>query len=352
MYLTRTPPWFSFIVHPREPAELDSMSGASLLRRYSKDEDEFVRKACSSPALVLGQVTMRGSSIRGEVVGAVRMPRTMLTREGMRAVVEAAQLAASRGSAVVGLGALTAPVTAGGSLLLRHLPGGVTITNGNALTAVVAKENVMEAVAAHEAAVPRVAVLGAAGSVGAAASELIAAEGLDLILIGRSSESLRKHCGHLRATLSEDVSSVADVAVVLVLTSDLSARLLPGMLKPGTIVVDLAQPANVPSANYLEFRRAGISVAEGGIVRIPGFRCTQDFFLEDAEDAFACLAETYLMATTGLRDHSVGHVNPDFARRMSSLAIQHGIRPRPLRLKNSDDSMTPENLGRISTCTN
>ena len=328
------------------------MSGASLLRRCSKDEDEFIRRACSSPALVIGEVTMRGSSVRGEVIGVVRLPRTMLTREGPRAVIEAAQLAARRGAAVVGLGGLTAPVTAGGLLLLRHLHPGITITNGNALTAAVARENVMEAVAAQDAASPRVAVLGAAGSVGVATSHLLADEGLDLILIARSMEHLRSRSGHLRATLSEDVSLIADATVVLVLTSDPSARLLAGMLTPGTIVVDLAQPANVPAGEYPEFRRAGVRVAAGGIVRIPGFRCTQDFSLGDGEDAFACLAETYLMASTGLREHSVGHPSPDFARLMLSLAIQHRIRPLPLRLGHADDSMTPARPGRISTCMN
>ena len=105
------------------------------------------------------------------------------------------------------------------------------------------------------------------------------------------------------------------------------------MLKPGAAVVDFAQPANVPLQEYPEFRAAGISVAEGGIVRIPGYRCTQDFFLDTPEETFACLAETYLMAGTGLRDHSVGYPSPEFARMMSSLAVQHGIHPRPLQAK-------------------
>ncbi|MGH3157709.1 MAG: hypothetical protein ACRDNF_14185 [Streptosporangiaceae bacterium] len=354
MYLSSTPPWFCFVVHPRQPAELHAMSGASLLRRYSKDEAEFIRRACCSPAVVAGEVTIRGSSVRGEVIGAVRMPEAMLTRDGFRAVVEAAQLAALRGAAVVGLGALTAPVTAGGSLLLRHLPAGLTVTNGNALTAAVARENVMAALLASTAGQAPVAVLGATGSVGVAASQLLADEGLDLILIGRSAAQLGKRLGGLAhvATLSDDVTSVADAAVVLVLTSDPSARLRPAMLRPGAVVVDLAQPANVPARDYADFRRAGIVVAEGGIVQLPGYRCTQDFFLDGPEDTFACLAETYLMASTGLREHSVGQPSADFARTMSLLASQHHIRPRPLRLDPIDDPAPATRSGQEAmTCT-
>lgn len=332
VYLSDIPPWFCFIVHPRQIADLDQIGGASLIRRYSKDEEEFVRKACSSPPLVLGEVTSRTSSIRGEVIGAVRMPETMLTREGLRAVIEAADLAVQRGTTVIGLGALTAPVTGGGLFLVPRVPAGVTITNGNALTAVMARENVLEAAAARGLGAPRVAVLGATGSVGAAASHLLADEGLDLILIGRSAAAVRQRLSALGpiALLTDDMTLVGDADIVLVLTSHTSARLRPDMLKPSATVVDFAQPANVPVSEYAEFRNAGISIAEGGIVRIPGYRCTQDFFLESPEETFACLAETYLMASAGLHDHSVGWPSADFARTMSSLAAQQGVRPRPL----------------------
>lgn len=332
MYLSNIPPWFCFIVHPRQVSDLDQIGGASLIRRYSRDEEEFVRKACSSPPLVLGEVTAHGSSIRGEIIGAVRMPETMLTREGLRAVLEAADLAVQRGTAFIGLGALTAPVTGGGAFLLPRLPSGVTVTNGNALTAAMARENVMEAVALRGLANPRVAVLGATGSVGVAASHLLADEDLDLILIGRSAAPVRQRLGDLEhvAVLTDTMARVGDADIVLVLTSHPSALLRPDMLKPSATVVDFAQPANVPVQDYGEFRNAGISIAEGGIVRIPGYRCTQDFFLQTPEETFACLAETYLLASTGLRDHSVGYPSPDFARTLASLAAQHGIHPRPL----------------------
>lgn len=332
MYLSNIPPWFCFIVHPRQVSDLDQIGGASLIRRYSKDEEEFVRKACSSPPLVLGEVTTRGSSIRGEIIGAVRMPEAMLTREGLRAVVEAADLAVQRGTSVIGLGALTAPVTGGGAFLVPRLPSGVTVTNGNALTAAMARENVLEAAALRGLVNPRVAVLGATGSVGVAASHLLADEDLDLILIGRSAAPVRSRLGELEhaAVLTDDIGRVGDADIVLVLTSHPSALLRPDMLKPLATVVDFAQPANVPVRDYGEFRNAGISIAEGGIVTIPGYRCTQDFFLETPEETFACLAETYLLASTGLRDHSVGYPSPDFARTMASLAARHGIHPRPL----------------------
>jgi hypothetical protein len=45
---------------------------------------------------------------------------------------------------------------------------------------------------------------------------------------------------------------------------------------------------------------------------------------------FACLAETYLMAREGMREHSVGAPAPEFALRLEQVAARHGVRPARL----------------------
>lgn len=74
MYITNEAPWFSFLVHPRDVPDLDTMRGISFLRKHTESEEEFVRKACSMPPLLLGDVLVGASAVRGEVVGAVRLP--------------------------------------------------------------------------------------------------------------------------------------------------------------------------------------------------------------------------------------------------------------------------------------
>jgi predicted amino acid dehydrogenase len=333
MYVSSERSWFTFLVHPRDIRDLDSIRAASLLRRYSSSEEDYVAKATTLPALVLGDVRVRGVVVRGEIICAVRMPDQVMQADGMRAVVEAAQLAAQRGTAIIGLGALTAPAMGGGVRLLRHLPSNIKVTNGNGYTAAVARANV------HEAAQflglgtsARVAVLGATGSVGGAASWLLADDGFPLVLIGRTVARVRHLLGGLadRADFADTLDVLKTADIVLCLTHERGGKLSPEMLRPGSVVVDVAAPYNVEPHRRPEFARYGVPVAKGALVRIPGHSCVQDFAMPGPEDTFACLAETYLLAREGLYQNSVGRPTADYARQIEELAERYGAYPRPI----------------------
>jgi fatty aldehyde-generating acyl-ACP reductase len=334
MYLdSRQPPWFAFLVHPRDVAEFLRCPGGSLIRRYSESDEEFVRKAMSTPPVVSDEVSFTGSAVCGEIVGIPRLPEAILTPDGCRAVIQAVDVAVGRGAAVVGLGALTAPVTAGGRALLRHVPSNVTITNGNGLTAAVAHRNVVEAMGWCEAGDgSRVAVLGATGSVGYALSHLLARDGVDLVLIGPTEERVERMFGDLTecAVAASGPMATVDADIVVVLTSDSSAILTPAAVAQGAIVIDLAQPCNIAEDALHGFASRGVTVARGGIVEIPGYSCTRDFGLSSRSRTFACLAETYLLAREGIREHAVGRPSGLYAKRMAEMADRHGVVVCPL----------------------
>jgi len=333
-YLTKQAPWFAFLVHPRDVGDLDSLVGSRIVRDHSADEADFVRRMCSSPPLVAGEILFGFSAIRGELVSTARMPEQLAATGGALAVAEAAALAAGRGARVIGLGALTAPATGGGVRLLHDLPPGVTVTTGNAYTAAVTHHNVLEACAAFGfPGGARVAVLGCTGSVGGAACRLLAEDGFELVLIGRNVKRVRHLLGDLtpRASVHGDLDAARCADLVLVVTGDPTARLTPDLVKPGAVVIDVAQPANVSPEAIPDFRRRGVTVVQGGLVRIDGYSCTYDLRLPDPACTFACLAETYLFAREGIREHSVGRPDVRAARRMAGIAARHGVRPEPLR---------------------
>jgi fatty aldehyde-generating acyl-ACP reductase len=346
MYLTSDqPPWFAFIVHPRDIAELLTMPGGSFVRRYSDSDEDFVHKLESNPPVVCDHVTFAGSPVRGEIIGIPRLPDAILTPAGNRAVVDASLLAAERGAGVVGLGALTAPVTAGGRALLRHVPRHVTVTNGNGLTAAMAYRNVREVLTLLDRdSDPRIGILGATGSVGCALSHLLADDGFDLILIGASQARVEQLLGSLldRAVAASGVASVMNADIIIVLTNDPSATLTPDLLSPGTWVIDLAQPQNIVDEALPAIAERGVTVVRGGTVQIPGYSCPWDFRLPTKRHSFACLAETYLLAREGIREHSVGRPSSDYARRIAALADQHGILPCPLTTGRDLATITPE----------
>src|SRR5215218_2369297 len=191
-HLTTRAPWFAFVVHPRSIDDLFRQGLGVFLRRFSTNDVELVTKVSSLPAIVLGEISFGFAPIRGELICVMRMPEMMQGRSAAKAVQEACTLAAQRGARVIGLGALTAPVTGGGRLLLRGLARGTTLTNGNAFTAIVIRRNVVEAAAALGLGTDaRVAVIGCTGSVGELASRLLAEAGFGLTLIGRSEAKAR-----------------------------------------------------------------------------------------------------------------------------------------------------------------
>src|SRR5262249_1455859 len=107
-YLRSQAPWFTFLVHPRDAADFDRTTGVGpLLRRYSSGESDYIRKISSMQPVVIGDIRFQGSAATGEVLGLPRFPEQMMSGEARRWVHEAVLLAASRGTRVVGLGALT-----------------------------------------------------------------------------------------------------------------------------------------------------------------------------------------------------------------------------------------------------
>jgi fatty aldehyde-generating acyl-ACP reductase len=333
-YLSAQPPAFVFLTHLRDDDDLYRIGASSFLRRYSDGEDDFRRKMSSLPPLVAGEISFGFSPVRGEVVVVMRTPDALFGPRGGRAVLEGLEVALARGASVIGLGALIAPATAGGARLLRHLADGVTLTNTNAYTAVLVQANVHE-VAANLGlrTAAEVAVIGCTGSVGVPASRLLADDGFPLVLVGRTVERVRRHLGDLegKARPAGGLDSALGCEIVVLLTSDESARLTPDHVSPGAVVIDFAQPANVTPAAVAAFERRGVTVVEGGIVRVPDYWCSVDLGLADRADTTACVAEAYLFAREGIQAHSVGRPSTDLARRLARAALRHGVRPQPLR---------------------
>jgi predicted amino acid dehydrogenase len=120
--------------------------------------------------------------------------------------------------------------------------------------------------------------------------------------------------------------------VVLLLTSDPSALLTPDVLRPGSVVIDVSHPVNIPVSDYPEYFARDIAVVQGGLVQIPQYHSTVDFRLPSRRAMLACLAETYLFAREGITEHSVGPASAELAADLAELAARQGIRPWPLGL--------------------
>ena len=328
-YLPGRTPTFTFIVHPRNEEDMFRARCLSLLRTLSSSDADYVRRVCALPPTIIGEVLFGDAPFYGEIISIPCLPAEVPTARGVEQIVRAARIAVERGSKVIGLGALTAPATAGGARLVRELPASVTLTNGNAYTAAVLKHSVLEAASAMALDRPaRVAVIGCTGSVGTTVSRLLAHAGLHLILIGRTVKKLEHLFSDMRPTarFSDALVDASAADIVLVLTGAPSARLDLQRLSPRTVVIDAAEPANVSQEDVQRWSDH-VTVVRGGLVRIPDYYCTYDLGLENAAETFACLAETYLFSREGIREHSVGTPTTALAERLERVAARRGVHP-------------------------
>jgi fatty aldehyde-generating acyl-ACP reductase len=327
-YLPRQRPTFAFIVHPRNEDDMFRATCLSFLRNVSVDDADYVARVCALPPTIVGEVRFGFSLVRGEIISIACLPHDVVTPRGRQEIVRAAQIAVDRGARVIGLGALTAPATAGGSWLRDQIGDRVTITNGNAYTAATLRRNVLEGIA-HLALERRacVAVIGCTGSVGAVLSRLLASAGVDLVLIGRKKTKVVQSLGDLSsAVFSDSIDDAVAADVVVLLTAAPSARVTPRCLRPGALVIDAAEPANVSDADAQAWS-AHATIVRGARVRIPSYHCSYDFGLADPAETFACLAETYLCARDGIREHSVGTPDAELAERLDRTGVRNGLEP-------------------------
>ena len=328
---------FSFLVHPRIRLAEDL---ARVWRPLGLVPEGVYDTALRR--LPLAPVTMAGVEIAGERVGHVVLvpfgARHLIgdPAKGRARVARAVDRAVRLGSGTVGLGALTATVTAGGAALRGRTDIGVT--NGNAFTAATVDTQARRVLDTLPAASERhVAVVGATGSVGTAVTGLLARDAAAgrLTLVARTAPrltALAADVGRSIPTLTTtDIGRVADADLVILLTASADALLGPEHLAAGAVVLDATQPRNT-SPELVE-QRPDVTVIDGGVVDIPTLRIVGgDIGLPDGR-AYACFAETAMLALTGHRGHfAIGAPALDLVERTREMAagLAHlGFTPAP-----------------------
>ena len=308
---------FAFTVHPRARLREDlARAWRPLGLVPERVYDTALRR------LPLAPVTMASVQIGGERVGHVVLvpfgARHLLSNveEGRRRVSRAVDRAAALGADVVGLGALTATVTAGGNTLRERTD--IAVTNGNAFTAAIVEDQIRMLLphVSSGASRPHVAIVGASGSVGTAVTKLLARDsaGARLTLIARTAPRLEalaaSIAGDVDVATAQSIDAVGDADLVVLLTASADTLLGPEHLAPGAVVLDATQPRNTSPA--LAAARPDALVVDGGIVSIPSLRLTGgEIGLPDGR-SYACFAETAILALSGHSGHfSLGNPTLD-----------------------------------------
>jgi predicted amino acid dehydrogenase len=320
---------FAFLVHLRASYRKDMQLMAAPMGWIPDSVYRFALRNRPLPPFLWSDVrlTPGATEAEGHVIMLPYSGQQLLEQQKamMPRIQQAIQLAASSGAEVLGLGALTSPITMGGKLLTDNPH--VSITNGNAFTAYITWKKVAQLIRQCPNRYPVVALVGASGSVGSLVSQLLATyqPEADYMLVARNERKLNHLASSMTAinhrvkpTVSQQISDVQRADIVVLLTSASDSLLHSEHLKEGAIVLDDTQPRNT-HPNLLK-QRPDIQVIDGGLVAMPHLSLTRSIGLP-AGLSYACLAETMLLAQAGHKGHfSIGNPTLEQAEYISTVA--------------------------------
>jgi len=326
---------FAFIIHP--------VSGAKdIARKYRAlrllPEPVLERLLKWIPPKPVSEITgvrsATGAEAHGWFVGCPLTPRQFLELPAdfvLDKIIRAAQLAQELGAKVVGLGAMTAVVGDAGITIAENVD--IAVTTGNSYTVWTAVEGAKRAaeLMGTDVSQAQVAVMGATGSIGQVCVRIMAEEAPVVTLIGRSEERLAKLAASVdgRAEMkytTDPMAGLKEADIVIAVTSAVDTVVPGEALKPGAVVCDVARPRDVSKKVTRE--RPDVLVIEGGAVRVPGPVDFHFNFGFPPKTAYACMAETIILALEErYENYSLGRdLSLDRVTEIAGLAQKHGFK--------------------------
>ena len=338
---------FAFIVHPlseQTKALLRWDEGGVLRRRWSGDLMEFCSylhqqisqraTAQQEPPCVRmiddlsGLLSTTGAVAHGRLYEIPLDAEEILADPvlAMEYVSEATQMAAEWGAQVVGLGSMTGVIGGQGVYLAERAP--IAVTTGNSLTVYAALEN-LDCVCA-EADVDlkhaTVAVVGVPGSIAAAAARLLVGRCGEMLLVARRATARAEELAEeLGAELLLDIPQALSQATVVLSATSTGNCIDQHLLRPGSIVVDVAVPTDVRGSAAL---REDVLFITGGLSRVPESMSLDSMFLGFHHGMIpSCLGETMVLALEQRAEcFSLGrNLDVQKIKEIGALAAAHGF---------------------------
>lgn len=325
---------FAFIIHPLTARDVARKYKVAALLPDAAVEWGLRFVPLKIVSHITGIRSATGARTEGWFVGCPLTARQLRDGDPARAIdkiVEVGKTAQDLGADIVGLGAFTSIVGDAGITVAERLD--IAVTTGNSYTVATGLEGAVRAadLLGHAPADCTATILGATGSIGRVSAKLLAPQVARLVLCARSREPLDELAAELGdeqahvETQTDVGAALAGADIVIAVTSALGTVVEPHMLKPGAVVCDVARPRDV--APQVARARRDVLVIEGGAVKVPGeVEFNFDFGFPPGE-AYACMAETMILALEGKReDFSLGRdISIEQVREIAALARKHGF---------------------------
>ncbi|WP_371365726.1 Aminotransferase PigE [Sporomusa rhizae] len=326
---------FAFVVHPLEARDFSRKF--SFTRNWPDGLVEGIIKYI--PPFKVSHITGVDSGhnkAEGWFIGCPLTSRQMMMlpeADVIKKIIKAGKVAEKLGAQIVGLGAFTSIVGDAGITIAKNLK--IAVTTGNSYTVATALEGTRQAakVMGIELERANVLILGATGSIGSACAQIFAREVRYLTLAARDeikleklAKQILKSSGLAVRVTANTKYAIRNADIVVAVTSAVDSIIEPEDLKPGAIICDVARPRNV--SRRVAETRDDVLVIEGGVVEVPGDVQFGLNFGFPPQTAYACMAETMILALEGRyenftlgRDLTVKQVET-----IDKLAAKHGFK--------------------------
>ena len=326
---------FAFIIHPVSGAK-DVARKYPVLRPLPESVLELLlKKMAPKPVSEITGIRGRtGAQAHGWFVGCPLTPRQFLELPQdfvLAKIIRAARVAQELGAKVVGLGAMTSVAGDAGITVAKNVD--IAVTTGNSYTVWTAVEGAKRAaeLMGTDVSQAQVAVMGATGSIGQVCVRMMAEDVPLVTLIGRSEPRLAKLAASVdgKAEIeytTDPAAGLKDADIVIAVTSAVDTVVPGDALKPGAVVCDVARPRDV--SKKVARQRPDVLVIEGGAVEVPGDVDFHFNFGFPPRTAYACMAETMILALEErYESYSLGRdLSLDRVKEIAALAGKHGFK--------------------------
>lgn len=328
---------FAFIIHPIQIKKDVARKFPLLGKILTEPQINFFSRYF--PPVYLSEVTgitsaSTGRELKGWLIACPFTPPTMMSvpvETAYRKIVACGHMAEELGARILGLGAYTSVVGDAGLTIADRLQ--LPVTTGDSYTILMAVEALREAarVMGMDMTQSTVAVVGATGAIGKTCALILARDCARLLLVGKRQdalEQLREQCQGRGAqvTASVDMSAIYQADLILTVTSAVHEVIYPQHLKPGSVVCDVARPRDV--SRQVAAQRDDVLVIEGGMIEVPGPVDFHFNFGFPPRMAYACMAETMVLALEGrYQDYTIGKdISEQQATEIGAIAAKHGFK--------------------------
>jgi len=294
-------------------------------------------------ATITGIKSLTGREIEGDMILVTLLPEQILTLESdfvLKRIVEAGKIAEELGGKIVGLGAYASQVGRKGIAIEKNL--NIPVTTGSAYTIAVAIKASLEAMNLVGAKIPEsnISIIGATGCIGSICAKILATyKPKKIVLVARNKNKLNrlhKEIKVVNPNLLVDselniYNSIKEADLIITATSTPIALIDMRIVKPGAVICDVSRPRNV--SMEAASKREDVLVIEGGIVKPPGNVDFHFSFGLPPGLAYACIAETMLLALEErYESYSIGgDVSLEKVQEIEQLSLKHGFSLADLR---------------------